>query len=206
MTDRDPTQPHRRVALKAMAAASFGLPPLARGETPLPKVLRYAFPVAETGMDPVQLVDLYSRMVTAHIFDNLYDYDHLARPFKIIPCTADGLPEVSSDFRTWTIRIRPGIYFRMIRRSRASSANWSLRTTSTHGSASTIRAGRRRVRDLHELRIVGMAALRDAATKGKKPFEYDTEVEGMRALDRYTTAVQLEAPQPRFIQLVADRR
>ena len=36
MTDRDPSQPHRRVALKAMAAASLGLPPLARGETPLP--------------------------------------------------------------------------------------------------------------------------------------------------------------------------
>ncbi len=204
MTDRDPSQPHRRVALKAMAAASLGLPPLARGETPPPKVLRYAFPVAETGMDPVQLVDLYSRMVTAHIFDNLYDYDHLARPFKIIPCTADGPPEVSSDFRTWTIRITPGIYFqddpafKGVKRElvaqdyvyswkRFYDPRWKAPAFAT----------------FNELRIVGMAALRDAATKEKKPFDYDTEVEGMRALDRYTLRFRLEVPQPRFIQLVA---
>jgi len=204
MTDRDPSLPHRRVALKAMAAASFGLPPLARGETPLPKVLRYAFQVAETGMDPVQLVDLYSRMVTAHIFDNLYDYDHLARPFKIIPCTADGPPEVSSDFRTWTIRIRPGIYFqddpafKGVKRElvaqdyvyswkRFYDPRWKAPAFATY----------------NELKIVGMAALRDAATKQRKPFDYDTEVEGMRALDRYTLRFRLEDPQPRFIQLVA---
>ncbi|MDQ2928603.1 MAG: hypothetical protein M3R22_10670, partial [Pseudomonadota bacterium] len=42
------------------------------------KVLRYAFPVAETGFDPAQLADLYSRIVTAHIFDAPLTYDHLA--------------------------------------------------------------------------------------------------------------------------------
>ena len=74
-------------------------------------MLRYPFEVAETGFDPAQLSDLYSRIVTAHIFENLYDYDHLARPFKIKPCTADGMPEVSDDFRVWTVRVKPGIYF-----------------------------------------------------------------------------------------------
>ena len=49
------------------------------------KVLRYAFPVAETGFDPARIVDLYSRIVTAHIFESLYTYDHLARPSKIKP-------------------------------------------------------------------------------------------------------------------------
>jgi hypothetical protein len=38
-------------------------------------VLRYAFPVAETGFDPVKLSDLYSRTVTGHIFESLYCYD-----------------------------------------------------------------------------------------------------------------------------------
>ena len=49
------------------------------------KVLRYAFEVAESGFDPAPLTDLYSRVVTAHIFESLYRYDHLARPFKIKP-------------------------------------------------------------------------------------------------------------------------
>ena len=47
------------------------------------KVLRYAFEVAETGFDPVSLSDLYSRIVTSHIFDRLYRYDYLARPYEI---------------------------------------------------------------------------------------------------------------------------
>ena len=75
------------------------------------KVLRYAFPIAETGFDPAQITDLYSRTVTPHIFDGLYRYDHLARPFKIKPNTAAAMPEVSDDFRVWTIKVQPGIYF-----------------------------------------------------------------------------------------------
>src|SRR5437868_2141528 len=50
-----------------------------------PKVLRYAFRVAETGFDPAQIVDLYSRIVTAHVFEGLYGYDPLARPALIRP-------------------------------------------------------------------------------------------------------------------------
>ncbi|HWH83003.1 MAG TPA: bicyclomycin resistance protein, partial [Burkholderiaceae bacterium] len=45
--------------------------------TPAKKVLRYAFEVAETSLDPVKLNDLYSRILTAHLFEALYTYDHL---------------------------------------------------------------------------------------------------------------------------------
>ena len=40
---------------------------------------------AETGFDPAQVNDIYSRIVISHIFDGLYDYDHLARPYRIVP-------------------------------------------------------------------------------------------------------------------------
>src|SRR5215472_13884325 len=75
------------------------------------KVLRYAFEVAETSLDPVKINDLYSRTLTPHIYEALYMYDHLARPVKIKPLTAEGMPEGSNEFRVWTVRVRPGIYF-----------------------------------------------------------------------------------------------
>ena len=100
MTDRTPHTARRRT-LQALAAAPLAAPfavhqpgvqaavaQQANGE----KVLHYAFEVAETGFDPAPLSDLYSRIVTAHIFENLYRYDHLARPFKIRPCTAAAMP------------------------------------------------------------------------------------------------------------------
>ena len=48
---------------------------------------------------------LFAMDVPVHINRRLYEYDHLARPFKIRPCTADGMPEHSEDFRTWTVRV-----------------------------------------------------------------------------------------------------
>ena len=74
-------------------------------------ILRVPFPVAETGFDPSQVSDLYSRTVTAHIFEAPYRYDPLALPVKVLPLTAAALPEVSSDFRVWTIRLQRGIFF-----------------------------------------------------------------------------------------------
>ena len=66
-------------ALAAQAAEPHGRD----ADAAAPKVLRYAFPIAETGFDPAQINDLYSRIVTSHIFDGLYHYDHLARPFQV---------------------------------------------------------------------------------------------------------------------------
>ncbi len=75
------------------------------------KVLRYAFPVAETGFDPAAVQDLYSAHVLYSIFDTLYTYDYLASPAKLVPNAAAALPEVSADGLTYTIRLKKGIYF-----------------------------------------------------------------------------------------------
>src|SRR5437588_8193266 len=94
-----------RMSAAILALVFFATPAL--GE----KVLRYAFRVAETGFDPVQINDLYSSIILAHIFDAPLALDYLARPFKVKPNTAASMPEVSADGKTWTLRIRPGIYF-----------------------------------------------------------------------------------------------
>src|SRR3954449_3158275 len=98
-------------AWAAHALPSFGAEPGEPAAAAGEKVLRYAFSVAETGFDPAQISDIYSRIVTAHIFESMLSYDHLARPFKLKPSVAAEMPEVSEDFRTFTFRLRPGIHF-----------------------------------------------------------------------------------------------
>ncbi len=168
------------------------------------KVLRYAFPIAETGFDPAQITDLYSRTVTPHIFDGLYGYDHLARPFKIKPNTAEELPHVSTDFRVWTVKLRRGIYFQddpafkgQKRELTANDYVYSFKRFFDPRWKSPSYP------KLAEQRIIGMAALRDEALKSKRPFDYDRDVEGMRALDRYTLQFTLDEPRPRFLQTLA---
>jgi oligopeptide transport system substrate-binding protein len=84
---------YRLAALAAVLVLS-GAPASAAD---LAKTLRVAFPVAETGFDPAPVGDIYSQYVNRAIFDALYKYDYLARPYKIVPNVAVGMPEISPD-------------------------------------------------------------------------------------------------------------
>jgi ABC-type transport system substrate-binding protein len=163
------------------------------------KILRLAFTRAETSFDPAKISDLYSRSVTAHIFEGLYQYDHLARPAKIKPLTADGMPTHSPDFKVWTVKIKPGIYFAsdaafkgQRRELVAQDYVYVFKRFVDPATKSPIAAS------VLELKFVGLRALFDDAVKHKARFDYDTPVEGLKALDRYTIQFTLEEPRPRF--------
>jgi oligopeptide transport system substrate-binding protein len=104
-----------RLAHFAFAAALFPaiLLPAARDATAADpaKILRVTFQAAETGFDPVKISDYYSGSVIEAIFDPLLTYDYLARPARLVPNTALALPEITDGGRTYTLRVRPGIYF-----------------------------------------------------------------------------------------------
>src|SRR4030095_15879153 len=94
------------------APAGPAAPRWARAQTEIgTKTLRVAFPVAETGFDPVQSQDQYSATVNAHIFEAPIAYDYLARPGRALPNTLVARPQANSDFRPFTFRLRPGILF-----------------------------------------------------------------------------------------------
>jgi ABC-type transport system substrate-binding protein len=169
------------------------------------KVLRYAFPVAETGFDPAQISDLYSRTVAANIFEAPLTYDFLARPAKVKPQTAAALPEISDDFKRFVFRIRPGIHFAddpafkgVKRELVAADYVYSVKRhyDPKHKSPNLFQ--------LENAGIVGLSELRKKAIADKQPFPYDTEVEGLRVLDRYSFEVRLAKSQPRFFYTFAD--
>jgi ABC-type transport system substrate-binding protein len=182
-----------------VALAVAPMPGRSQGAASEPKVLRYAFEVAETSFDPVKVNDLYSRTVTPHIFEAPYKFDHLARPIKIKPLTADAMPEHSADFRVWTVRIRPGIYFAndpafkgKRRELVAQDYVYAFKRFADPANKSPGWG------TLGDEKLVGLNALRQEALDRGKPFDYDREIEGLRALDRYTIQFRLEEPRPRF--------
>src|SRR5260370_12736733 len=95
------------VAVVVMGLASSG--PAAAAD--MTKTIRTAFIVAETGFDPQATSDLYSDSLQRAIFETLYGFDYLTRPYKRVPRTATAMPEITDGGRTWTIRIKPGIHF-----------------------------------------------------------------------------------------------
>jgi ABC-type transport system substrate-binding protein len=188
-----------------LAAGLSALGTAAQPPAPQPKVFRYAFNSAETGFDPSRINDLYSRVITSHIFEALFKYDYLARPYKIQPNTALGMAEVSDDFRTWTIRIRPGIFFAddpafggRRRELVAQDYVYMWKRFFDPANNSPVYSS------LAEQGVLGLDAVRQDALKNKKPFDYDREVEGLRALDRHTLQFRLERPRPRLAQTLSD--
>jgi ABC-type transport system substrate-binding protein len=197
------------LAAAALPAAADSIAPNAQ-QTPGPttqapqRTLRYAFRVAETGFDPAQVIDIYSRTVTPHTFEGLYGYDHLARPARFVPLTAASMPEVSDDFRTWTVRLKPGIFFAddpafggRPRELVAQDYVYSFKRFADPRWKSPAWSG------LALQGIVGLADLRQAALDQRRPFDYDQPIEGLRALDRYTLRFELAQPRPRFIETLA---
>lgn len=169
-----------------------------------PKVLRYAFQIAETGFDPAQISDDYSRTITPHIFEALYAFDYLALPVRAKPLTAAALPEVTNDFKTWTIKLRPGIYFAedpafkgKRRELTAQDYVYSFKRFADPKINAPLYAG------VEELGIQGLLALRNKAIAEKRALDYEVPIPGLRALDRYTLQINLDQARPRLLDNLA---
>ncbi len=179
------------LAVAALVVAALAVQP-AQAADPA-KVLHVAFLSAETGFDPQASGDLYSSYVNRAIFEAPYAYDYLARPFRIVPNTAAALPEISPDGLTWTIRIKPGIYF-------AADPVWKGKKRELT-AADYIYSWKRvidpKVRSPNLQQFDGKfagaeAVVRKAKDTGK--FDYDAPLPGLKAVDRYTLQIRLNAP------------
>jgi ABC-type transport system substrate-binding protein len=169
------------------------------------KTLRYAFLIAETNFDPAQITDLYSRTVAAAMFEAPLEFEFLAQPARLRANTAAAMPEVSADFKTFTFRIKPGIYFAddpaFKGQRRELVAEDYVYSIKRHYDPRW-KSGNLYI--FENAKILGLSELRKKLTDEKKPFDYDVPVEGLVALDRYTLQIKLGMAAPRFMYNFAD--
>ena len=175
----------------AFALSSFTT--LAHAES----VLRFPLPTEETGFDPAQITDLYSRTICNNIFDAPLRYKWLGKE-AIENNTLDRDPEISADFKTFTFHLKPGIYFApdaafkgKKRELVAEDYVYSMKRIYDPQWRSPNYGG------MVPYNIVGLEKLRTDALKTGH-FDYDTPVEDFKALDRYTWRVHVGVPSPRW--------
>ena len=195
----------RRQALTHTAAcllaAATVLP--SRAASPARKVLRLASQ-SETGFDPARVGDVRSLRITSHIFETLLEFDPLARPVKLRPRTAAAMPQPSEDFRAWTVRLQPGIYFTedpafggRPRELVAADYAYSIKRLADPATKSPGWS------ELEQAGLTGLTELRREAIEQRQPFDYDRPLPGLQVLDRYTLRFQMDAGRPRFPQTLA---
>jgi len=177
------------------AVLALGVADTAAAAADPKKVLRVSTADIDT-LDPHQYADSPSFDVLTAIFEGLYQWDYLARPVKLAPVAAVALPEITDGGKTWTIRMRSGIYFTddasfggKRRELTAADAVYSLKRWL---DPNLRRGGAPIETDL----LVGARAVVDAAKRPGASFDYDVPIAGIRALDRYT--VQLKLTEPNY--------
>jgi ABC-type transport system substrate-binding protein len=199
-----------RLPADLIAALMLGcMVPFAQAQSasapPAPKVLRLVLGGAENGFDPAQISDVVSAALVGSIFDAPLTYDYLARPAKLEPRTAVAMPEVSDNYRRYVFRIRPGLYFAddpafkgKKRELVAADYVYSVKRYYDPKTRSPT------LFHFENAGLLGLSELRREAIANKTPFPYDTEVEGIRAIDRYTFEVRLAKPAPRLPYVFAN--
>ena len=175
------------LACAALLVACGGSPP------PQGKVYRHSVDGTPTSLDPAQAGTIYSSMVVVNVFDTLYRYKYLARPYELTPNLALGLPEVSEDGRVYTFRIRNDARFT----DDPAFPDGTGRAVTVHDLVYSLQrhfdpATRSRGAWLWQDRIVGMAEWADAGA------DYDRPVEGLKPIDDHTLEIHLAQPFPQL--------
>ena len=175
-------------AALAVAAAATG-----SRAADLNKVLRTPVQSAEKGFDCVWESDENTGTLCDNIFDALLQYDYLARPIKLQPRAAAALPEISTDGKTYTIKLKRGIYFTddpafkgRKRELVAGDYVYSIKRMLDP----KVRA---QWQFLVDGKLIGGDELRDEAKRTGK-FDYDKPIPGLDAPDPYTLIIRLKAP------------
>ena len=153
------------------------------------------------GFDPSQANDLYSHIAIVQVYEPLYQYAYLERPYKVEPLLADGMPQVSEDRLTYTIRIKKGIRFQ--NDSCFIEANGKGRgLTAKDVIYSFKRIADKRVNSngwwIFRERIVGLDEFREKSGDAKGAKIYDESVEGLQAPDAHTLVIRLKKPYPQL--------
>ena len=149
------------------------------------------------GFDPITSSDTTSMAAICKVYEGLYEYEYLVRPYTLKPMLAAGMPEISPDRLTYTIHLKKGVRFAddpcfpdgQGRELTAADFVYSIKRLADVKNLST------RFFSL-EGRVVGLDEYRSES--GQRTVSYDEPVEGIQALDRYTIQIKLKEPYPQL--------
>ncbi len=153
---------------------------------------------APTTLDPVQASVIYANFIITNVYDTLYSYQYLARPYKLKPNLAVDFPSISPDGLTYTFQLKKGVHFvddpcfpgghgrEVVVEDLVYSIKRQFDPKNQPQGAW-----------LWQDRIAG---LEEWKAKGS---DYSKPVSGLRVLDAHTLEVQLLQPYPQLVSTLA---
>ncbi len=156
------------------------------------------------GLDPVFAQDAISGTCCLQIYDALYEYEYLARPYELKPCLAAALPEVCEDGLVHTIALKPGVLFHDDPcfeggKGREVTADDVVFCLKRLMDARLVSPGSW----ILEGYVEGLDDFREASEEKDKHRTVYEDVEGLEVLDRYRLRITLTKPYPQLHYVLA---
>lgn len=155
------------------------------------------------GFDPIMSSDVGSAAQISKIYEGLLSYHWLKLPYELIPNLAEDMPVISTDGMTYTFKIKKGVHFQddiafpgnKGREIEASDFVYSIKRLADSKNQATgwwILDGK--IKGLNEWRNKYLS---------QPTANYDDEISGLRAIDKYTLQFQLSKAFPQFLYSLA---
>jgi len=162
------------------------------------KVYHHSEDGAPRSLDPVALGDTYSSLLVTGIYDTLLEYQYLRKPYALKPNLSDGMPTISKDGLTITVKLKKGVLFHddacfpggKGREVVAEDVVYSLKRHFDPANSS-------RGRWLWNDRIKGLDEW------GKNGADYNKPVAGLEIKDKHTLQIHLKKRFPQFLYTLA---
>lgn len=184
-------------------------------EEPNEMVLHHVLSAKIKGLDPGNMRDVYSIIVASQMFEPLYQYHFLKRPYELVPLLAEDMPQISNDLLTYTIKIKKHVYFQNDPCFGSHPAGSVPDGKGRELKAEDFAFSLKRVANIKYLsqnwsifdnKIVGLDEFREytKTCKSEADVDYSRQVQGLTTPDDYTLIIKLKKPWPQLCMALAD--
>ena len=162
------------------------------------KILNMALTSDISTLDPVNSYDTVSSAVICNIYEQLYDYHYLNRPYELKPLLAEGMPTIENKGLRYVIKIKKNIRYHD-----HPAFNGKIRNVTAHDFITQFK--RLSYAPLNSTgwwivdgAVVGVNEFKKTVGKDFEKFK-STSIKGVYAKDDQTLVIELTQPSPQFI-------
>ncbi len=152
-------------------------------------------------LDPAAAYDVISGTIVYQVYEQLYEYHYLKRPYILQPLLAEDLPEVSEDGLTYTIKIKKGVFYHDHEIFNGQKREVKSQDFITQIKRIAYLPTRSNGWFLFKDRIPGLDEFREKA-KTMSDFE-SMKIKGLQTPDDYTLVIKLSDPYPQLKYVLA---
>ena len=152
-------------------------------------------------IDPAHAYDAVSLSVMDQVYERLYEYHYLKRPYELVPLLAEGYPRIDQKGTRYTIKIKKGVFYHDSAAFKGAKRplkaidfihqikRIALRKTKSNGWF------------LFKGRVLGLDEFREKANHLSDIVQ--RKVQGLQAPDDSTLVIELTRPYPQMLYVLA---